>query len=1176
MVESKQQRPMKRPLILVALSAVILAALFVADVLALASMYNFVMEQHSSSSAEIIKQVRLMEMGMISGTWLLGALWFLVLFAGLRRILQVERELGHAESDLRQALQRNESILATVPEIIMEVDCNKVYTWANESGFQFFGRDVIGHEAAEYFEGDQFTYKYVEPMFRGAEDVVYVESWQRRADGQVRLLAWWCHVKKDKDGKVIGALSTARDISEEHASREERQATISLLKLLNEVGDKHELFKLITVFMREWSGCEAVGIRLAEGDDYPYFETRGFPDDFVQKESCLCELDNDGNIISNETGDPVLECMCGNIIRGRFDPALPFFTKHGSFWTNSTTDLLAGTSEKDRQARTRNRCHGEGYESVALIPLRHQGRTFGLLQFNDPRRGRFTEARIAYLENIAGNLSVGISQRLVQEELEKSEANHRSLLDSTPDVIMRFDRECRHVFVSHSVEKVVPGMKSADFIGKTHSELGFPAEQCAMWENAIKKVFDTLEPFETEFEIVTGRGRIALNWRLFAELAASGKVKSVLSIARDVTARRAAEVAYKSIFNQMLDGMAVHEMIWDDKGEPVDYRFITINPAFEQMTGFKLADVAGKTVKEVMPVTEDTWIKTYGAVVKTGEPAHFESYSAGLNKHFEVTAYRNAPNQFTVLCMDVSAAKRAEAELAATQFRLEKAQEIGKLGSWDIDVLANKLYWTDENYRLFGVEVGTPLTYEVFESCVHPEDRDAVNRAWQAALKGARYEIEHRVVAGNEIRWLREKAELIVNDQGVVVRAVGFTQDVTDRINAEKELRESELRYRSIFEAAVEGVAVVRIASKRIAYSNKALRDMLGYTQEEMSQLELFDLHPEPEADRARRVFELCVLAGNASSMDIGFRRKDGRVFPCELRVQAIEIDRQPSLVAFVDDLSESKKIEQQRLKLIQADKLASIGTLVAGVAHEINNPNSFIMLNAANLRDIWDDIMPVLEESCAEKGLTRVGLSDLSMIKEMTPKLMADILKGSDRIKSIVSELKLFARQDDARMDKEVNLNDVVESALSIVRNKIKNSASELKVKYDDELPLVRGNHQRLEQVVINLLTNACEAIPERKGAIAVETSTDEERMIAVVRVKDEGAGMTAEVLGRIRDPFFTTKRDSGGTGLGLSVSFGIVEEHGGGLSLDSQPGKGTTAVVVLPAATADAPEQA
>jgi hypothetical protein len=131
--------------------------------------------------------------------------------------------------------------------------------------------------------------------------------------------------------------------------------------------------------MQRLSGCEAVGIRLRQGEDFPYFAFQGFSEDFVHSENLLCAYGEDGELLLDPMGSPVLECMCGNVIRGRFDPTLPFFTPHGSFFSNCTTELLASTAEEERPSRTRNRCNGEGYESVALIPLRSGENTYGLI-----------------------------------------------------------------------------------------------------------------------------------------------------------------------------------------------------------------------------------------------------------------------------------------------------------------------------------------------------------------------------------------------------------------------------------------------------------------------------------------------------------------------------------------------------------------------------------------------------------------------------------------------------------------------------------------------------------------------------------------------------------------------------------------------------------------------------
>ena len=207
----------------------------------------------------------------------------------------------------------------------------------------------------------------------------------------------------------------------------ERKNMVELLRLLNRQDKTYELIRNITGFIQKWTGCEAIGVRLKDGDDYPYFETKGFPSEFVLLENSLCTKNMYGQIERDEKGYPVLECMCGNVICGRFNPSLPFFTKKGSFWTNCTTELLASTTEKDRQARTRNRCNGEGYESVALFRLRTGNETLGLLQINDRRKGMFTEEILEFLESVSDQIAIALSQRQAQEALEKSEKLYSSL-----------------------------------------------------------------------------------------------------------------------------------------------------------------------------------------------------------------------------------------------------------------------------------------------------------------------------------------------------------------------------------------------------------------------------------------------------------------------------------------------------------------------------------------------------------------------------------------------------------------------------------------------------------------------------------------------------------------------------------------------------------------------------
>lgn len=256
-------------------------------------------------------------------------------------------------------------------------------------------------------------------------------------------------------------------------------------------------------------------------------------------------------------------------------------------------------------------------------------------------------------------------------------------------------------------------------------------------------------------------------------------------------ALRKSEERYRTLFTSMLNGFALHEIILDADGKPIDYRFIEINPAFEQLTGLKAKDVIGKTVLEILPGTDPSWIVTYGKVALTGEPIQFENYFPPLEKHYQVYAFRPQQNQFAVLFSDITQRKQVEAALRESQEDLAHAQAVSHTGSWRLDIKNNALLWSDETYRIFGVPFGTALTYESFISLVHLNDRAYVDHSWTAALKGEPYDIEHRIIVDEEEKWVRERAVLELDEKGELRGGFGIVQDVTERKLAEQALREA-------------------------------------------------------------------------------------------------------------------------------------------------------------------------------------------------------------------------------------------------------------------------------------------------------------------------------------------------------------------------------------------------
>jgi GAF domain-containing protein len=196
-----------------------------------------------------------------------------------------------------------------------------------------------------------------------------------------------------------------------------------VLALLNRKGNWDDLITEIVLLVKKELGFEAVGLRLNDGIDFPYFVSRGFSDDFIAHENYLCARDNRGSVLHDTDGNAVMECMCGNVIQGRTDPRYPFFTPFGSFWSNGTTELLAGTSDSDRQARTRNRCNGEGYESVGLFPIRAAGVTHGLLQLNDRRTGMFSPSLVEFVEGLGSTIGLLFSLKKKEEDLARQKAD---------------------------------------------------------------------------------------------------------------------------------------------------------------------------------------------------------------------------------------------------------------------------------------------------------------------------------------------------------------------------------------------------------------------------------------------------------------------------------------------------------------------------------------------------------------------------------------------------------------------------------------------------------------------------------------------------------------------------------------------------------------------------------
>ncbi len=265
-------------------------------------------------------------------------------------------------------------------------------------------------------------------------------------------------------------------------------------------------------------------------------------------------------------------------------------------------------------------------------------------------------------------------------------------------------------------------------------------------------------------------------------------------------------------------------------------------------------------------------------------------------------------------------------------------------------------------------------------------------------------------------------------------------------------------------------------------------------------------------------------------------------------------------------DTEEEPARWQLEHELLRTDKMHALGSLVTGIAHEINNPNQFISLNAPLLRDIWREVEPILDEHDRRVADFRLASLTYTEMRTEIPQLIDEISQGSQRIRQIVSELRRYVSRESPVTQQPIDLNRVVDSALTLLHSTIRKSTQRFEVEVCREPLMILGSFARLQQVVINLLLNACQALVEPSSRLRVETGIDDASRCATITIIDRGVGIAAELLPRITHPFFTTKREGGATGLGLAVAARIVAAHDGRLDFHSRVGEGTTVTLSLP----------
>jgi len=775
-----------------------------------------------------------------------------------------------------------------------------------------------------------------------------------------------------------------------------------------------------------------------------------------------------------------------------------------------------------------------------------------------------------------------------ESALRESEDRLARILETNASGIVVCNEEGSITFANRAAESIL-GVERGSMIGMRNDDPAWgitdPGGSALRWEEGpVGRVHATRMPvhdFQASFRRRDGR-RVVLTINAAPLLDASGNMAGIVASFADITETKKAEDLKLRKLLLALEQSPIAILLTDIEGT-IEY----VNPRYTFMTGYTPQEVLGTRrtcPQEVVPDRAEeireavrrgnNWRGEFTCRRKNGE-RYWESAS--------VSPIRTDDGETIGLLWvreDITDRKDAEEALlrSKTEYRTmqEKFRNLVESVSdwvWEIDRNGVYTYASPRVRDLLGYEPEEVLGKSPFDlmpafEAVRVAEIFGPILARREPFQGLENINRHR---NGRFVVIETSAAPFFGEDGTFLGYRGVDRDIGERKRAEEMLRSSEERFRQLFEQNEEPLFLFRSGTAEILDANPAAEKLYEQPRDDILRCGPSLFVPEGELQGFSEAIA-SIRPGSGLSLDrVDHVRRNGTRMIVSVRGKSIRLESGPvSYCSFRDITARVRMEEEARLQqalLIQANRMASLGTIVSGVAHEVNNPNNLIMFNAPMISSAWSDAKPVLEEHYRENGDFSLGGLPYSEMREVVPRLVAGISDASVRIRAIVGNLKDFARQDKSRGHAPVQVNEVVRAAVAIMNHEILKATHRFEVEYT-ELPPVTGSAQELEQVVINLLNNAIQALPSNHHGLKVITRRNPGTGEVEVEVADEGTGMSPEVLARIAEPFFSTRTDSGGLGLGLSISRSILKEHNGSLSFESEVGKGTRAVVRLPVA--------
>lgn len=738
--------------------------------------------------------------------------------------------------------------------------------------------------------------------------------------------------------------------------------------------------------------------------------------------------------------------------------------------------------------------------------------------------------------------------------------------DSISDWISVIDIQSNRILFSNAESKNLLGTTAKKIIGKRCCEIvhgsktpkaGCPAKK--MLATHKRESMELLLPAKNQWLMIT-----------VDPIKDNGKITRFVHIVRDITKQKKVEHDLaeskgflNSIFSSIPDGIS----ILNEKME-----IVGVNTAMEKWYSHVMPLVGKKCYQAYHGRTKSCDICPSRQTLRTGKPAREVVPKTGKQKKilgwqdlYSFPWYDSKTGKLNGVIeyvRDITERKKAENEIAKFKFISDNSADAHFLLGRD----AKFQYVNKAACKMFGyseeelIKLGVTDVDIVYDRKKYKELFDL---------------IQHKTIPSFETMNKRKDGSIFPTELTVTGYKIGGTpymftalRDITERRKMEEALRASEEKFKALSEQSITGTCLIQ--DGKFAYVNPRLADILGFTQETMTGLTVLDLVAESDRDLVKENMRKR-MSGELSQIHYTFTalKKDGSEIQLEVHGSRMLYNEGPAIIATLLDITERTKTEnalreakneieqwsrelEERVnkktaeleksvkQLIQSEKLAAMGRLSAGLAHELNSPLA--------------GLLPLLDKY---RNREKEGTNEF---REMT--LM---LKACEHMAMIVRDFSAFSRRPSEERTR-LNINDVIESTLSFTAGPLEKKEIKIIRQYGEPLPDILGNKTELQQVLINLLTNARDAMPNG-GQITIKTLLSADKENVIMEFIDTGTGIEKENLNKILDPFFTTKGIAEGTGLGLTVSYGIIKNHEGHISITSKPGKGAKFTISLPA---------